>query len=47
MHQIFKEVLEVPKLKYTERVEYDGIQYIHGREEQQDPKARQICSLLF
>ena len=26
----YKEVLEVPKWKFTERVEYDGVQYIHG-----------------
>ena len=26
----YKEVLEVPSWNFTERVEYDGVQYIHG-----------------
>ena len=26
----FKEVLEVPTWNFTERIEYDGVQYIHG-----------------
>lgn len=26
----YKEVLEVPRWNFTERIEYDGVQYIHG-----------------
>jgi metallophosphoesterase superfamily enzyme len=26
----FKDVLEVPTWNFTERIEYDGVQYIHG-----------------
>ena len=49
MDKGYKDVLEVPKWKFTERVEYDGVQYIHeaGQQEQKQGDMGQLLKVIY